>query len=121
VAKKFDNESLAAAIDAGTVTSENLGSLLTAGEITTDQLTYAIGYVAKRHVPAAAPTSGTVKGGMVVEIRGKRLHIEMDLETPAPSASGKTLVIGSSHGNVTTSAMLNGKPIVIGVNAYIKR
>lgn len=40
---------------------------------------------------------------------------------PAPSASGKTLVVASSRGNVQTSAMYDGKPITIGVNAYIKK
>jgi hypothetical protein len=40
---------------------------------------------------------------------------------PQPSASGKTLVVASTHGNTTTSAIVNGKPLVIGVNAYIKR
>ena len=39
---------------------------------------------------------------------------------PTPSASGKTLVVASSHGNKETDAKINGKPVVIGLNAYIK-
>lgn len=37
-----------------------------------------------------------------------------------PSASGKTMVIASSNGNIPTALVVDGKPVVIGVNAYIK-
>jgi hypothetical protein len=42
-------------------------------------------------------------------------------DKPVPSASGKTLVIASTRGNVTTELEVDGKPVVLGVNAYIKR
>ncbi|MGA2228601.1 MAG: hypothetical protein ABSH41_29560 [Syntrophobacteraceae bacterium] len=58
---------------------------------------------------------------MKVEIRDKKLYIEIDLEEPAPSSSGKTLVVASTHGNTVTTAEVNGKPVTIGLNAYIKR
>lgn len=48
------------------------------------------------------------------------LTIEIPLQTPRASASGKTLVVASSGGNVTTTATVNGKPVTVGVNAYIK-
>jgi hypothetical protein len=57
---------------------------------------------------------------MQVTIEGKELVIRMALETPTPSASGKTLVVASTRGNVVTSATVNGKPITLGLNAYIK-
>jgi hypothetical protein len=57
---------------------------------------------------------------MTVEIKNNKLCIEIDLEKPTPSASGKTLVVASTHGNTVTSAEVNGKPIIIGMNAYIK-
>jgi len=38
-----------------------------------------------------------------------------------PSASGKTLVVTSTHGNQLTDLIIEGQPIVIGVNAYIKK
>lgn len=57
---------------------------------------------------------------MDVEIRGNKLCIEIDLEEPTPSSSGKTLVVASSRGNAVTKAMIDGKPITIGLNAYIK-
>lgn len=36
------------------------------------------------------------------------------------SASGKTLRVASSEGNVTTDLLVDGKPVIIGLNAYIK-
>ena len=41
--------------------------------------------------------------------------------TPTRSATGKTLVVASSHGNKQTEAKVNGKPVTVGVNAYITR
>lgn len=58
---------------------------------------------------------------MKAEIRDNKLFIEIDLEEPTPSSSGKTLVVASTHGNIATSAQVNGKPVSIGLNAYIKR
>ena len=58
---------------------------------------------------------------MKVEIKDNKLFIEIDLEKPTPSASGKTLVVASTHGNTVTSAEVDGKPLIVGLNAYIKR
>jgi hypothetical protein len=58
---------------------------------------------------------------MKAEVKDGKLMIEIDLQEPTPSASGKTLVVASSHGNQQTAAMINGQPIVIGLNAYIRR
>ncbi len=57
---------------------------------------------------------------MNVEIRDNKLCIEIDLEEPKLSASGKSLVVASTRGNTVSSAEIDGKPIVIGLNAYIK-
>lgn len=57
---------------------------------------------------------------MKAEIKGKELVITITLETPTPSASGKTLVVASTRGNVTTACVVNGKPVTIGLNAYIR-
>jgi len=56
-----------------------------------------------------------------VEIKENKLLIEIDLEKPTPSSSGKTLVVATTHGNIVTSAEVDGKPVIIGLNAYIKR
>lgn len=58
---------------------------------------------------------------MDVKIEGNDLVIRLPLQTPQPSASGKTLVVASTRGNVKTSATVNGKQITVGVNAYIGR
>jgi hypothetical protein len=55
-----------------------------------------------------------------VEQKGNKLYIEIDLEKPAPSSSGKTLVVASTRGNIVTDVMIDGKPVTIGINAYIK-
>ena len=39
---------------------------------------------------------------------------------PHGSASGKTVVVGTSHGNVATIGQHDGKPIVVGFNAYVR-
>ena len=58
---------------------------------------------------------------MEAKIEGNKLIITLDLQTPAPSASGKTLVVASSRGNAATTATVDGKPVIIGVNAYIRK
>jgi hypothetical protein len=52
-------------------------------------------------------------------IKDNKLIIELDLETPTPSGSGKNLVIASTHGIIATTAQHNGKVVKIGVNAFI--
>jgi hypothetical protein len=55
-------------------------------------------------------------------IEGDELVIRLPLnKSPVPSSSGKTLVIASTHGNRTTEAIVNGQPVIVGVNAYIQR
>lgn len=58
---------------------------------------------------------------MKASIKNGVLTIEIPVnETPTPSSTGKTLQVASSHGNVPTAALVNGKPVIIGLNAYIK-
>ena len=58
---------------------------------------------------------------MDVKIENGKLLISIELQEPTPSASGKTLVVATTHGNMPTQCMINGKPVVIGLNAYIKK
>lgn len=58
---------------------------------------------------------------MTAEIHGKNLVITIELQEPEISKSGKTLVVASSRGNQKTTAVIGGQPIVVGLNAYIKR
>ena len=58
---------------------------------------------------------------MNARIEGSNLIITIPVNpTPTPSASGKTLVVASSHGNTATAAVVNGKPVIVGLNAYIR-
>jgi len=55
------------------------------------------------------------------KIEGTKLIITCDLEEPKPSASGITLVVVSTRGNMKTDCVVNGKPLTIGLNAYIAK
>jgi hypothetical protein len=57
---------------------------------------------------------------LTATIEGDFLVIRVPLNsTPTRSASGKTLVVASSHGNKQTGAEIQSKPVFVGVNAYI--
>jgi hypothetical protein len=49
------------------------------------------------------------------------LVVEIELQAPHASSSGKTLVVASTHGNVKTDQQIDGKFVTIGLNAYIHR
>ena len=58
---------------------------------------------------------------MKARIENGKLIVEIDLnKKPEPSKSGKTLVVASSRGNRETTVKVNGKAVVIGLNAYIQ-
>ena len=53
-------------------------------------------------------------------IEGEYLVIKVPLNpTPVRSATGKTMVVASSHGNKETEVEVQGKPVFVGVNAYV--
>lgn len=59
---------------------------------------------------------------MKVTIENNELVIRIPMQTPPqPSASGKTLVVASSRGNKVSEAVIDGKQVVIGLNAYVPR
>jgi hypothetical protein len=49
------------------------------------------------------------------------LTLVLKLQEPTPSASGKTLVVASTHGNVPIGVKIDGHDVIVGVNAYIKK
>lgn len=61
---------------------------------------------------------------MNAKIENGKLVLTLPLQTPTPSATGKTLVVASTHGNTKTDAIVefNGNkfPVTVGCNAYIK-
>ena len=56
---------------------------------------------------------------MKASIENGKLVVKIETSAPVASASGKTLVVASSHGNVETEAEIDGKKLTVGVNAYI--
>lgn len=65
-------------------------------------------------------TASTVKK-LTATIEDGCLVIRVPLNpTPTRSATGKTLVVASSHGNKETDLQIDGKPVYLGVNAYIR-
>ncbi len=57
---------------------------------------------------------------LTASIEGEFLVIRVPLNPkPTPSATGKTLVVASSHGNKETEVQVQGKPVYVGINAYI--
>jgi len=58
---------------------------------------------------------------MKTRIKDGKLLIEIPLAEPTPSKSGKTLIISSTHGPVRTGVEIEGKEIVVNLNAYIKK
>lgn len=56
---------------------------------------------------------------VTIDKKTNTITIVAPLQTPTPSATGKTMVVASSRGNVKTTATIDGKPVTIGFNAYI--
>jgi hypothetical protein len=57
---------------------------------------------------------------LTATVEGEYLVIKVPLNpTPVRSATGKTMVVASSHGNKETEVEVQGKPVFVGVNAYI--
>lgn len=48
-----------------------------------------------------------------------KLVISIPMQEPTPSSTGKSLTVASTRGNMKTDVEVNGKPLTIGVNAYI--
>jgi len=61
---------------------------------------------------------GSMGKGMSVKVEGKSLVITLPVSRGV-SASGKSIVIASTRGNIKTGVIVEGKELVIGVNAYI--
>ena len=58
---------------------------------------------------------------MQAVIKDKNLVITIPMnDKPTVSESGKTLQVASSHGNTPTSVQVDGSPLIVGVNAYIR-
>jgi len=53
------------------------------------------------------------------KVAGSLPNVNAAFQGPTPF-TGKTLTVASSNGNKPTEATINGLPVIVGVNAYIK-
>ena len=61
---------------------------------------------------------------MQVSIKENNGVSTLTIEVPVslrPSNSGKTMLVASSGGNQTTTAQVDGKNVIVGLNAYIPK
>jgi len=56
---------------------------------------------------------------MLGRVKGKKLVIEIRLQEPEPSRSGKTMIVGSTRGPRKSTVNVAGKPVFVNANAYI--
>lgn len=56
---------------------------------------------------------------MSVSIKNGKLVIELPIQEPTPSKSGKSQIVASTGGFTSTTATVKGKPVRIAVNAII--
>lgn len=67
------------------------------------------------------PRESEMSTAMSAKVEGNELVIRLPLNSPATkSATGKTMVVASSHGNQPTEAVVDGQQVIVGVNAYYK-
>ena len=64
--------------------------------------------------------------GMIVEKKtignAEFLVVTVPINNPLKSsASGKTLLVASSNGNQPTTVTIEGKVVILGFNAYVKK
>lgn len=64
-------------------------------------------------------TETVTRTTLTIDHNKKSITIVMPLEEPRLSKSGNTYLIGGTRGNIQTDAVVNGKPVFVGINAYI--
>ena len=57
---------------------------------------------------------------MKIEVTDKEIIIHAPRINEV-SKSGKSLLLATSRGNLTTSEMVDGKPVVVGLNVYVSK
>ncbi len=57
---------------------------------------------------------------MKVKIENKQLVITIPLTAPTESKSGKSLLVATTHGAVATGVMIQDRPVIVSLNAYLR-
>lgn len=55
---------------------------------------------------------------MEAKIENGQLTVTLPINMQ-PSKSGKTMLVATTHGNHATTATVDGKPVIVSVNAYV--
>ena len=55
---------------------------------------------------------------MKARLQGKNLIIELPLQTPRPSTSGKSMVVASSHGVRQSAVKVDGQTVYVAASAF---
>lgn len=55
-----------------------------------------------------------------IDKKANEIVIRLPMTAPTPSKTGKSLTVASSHGNQATTATIDGKPVYVGVNCYVR-
>ena len=58
---------------------------------------------------------------MKAEIVNGKLILTLDLQHPALSKSGKTLIVATTNGFFKSAAQIDGKTVVCSANCYIEK
>ena len=57
---------------------------------------------------------------VTINEKAKTMTIELPLQEPKPSASGKNMLIATTSGNQKTDSTYKGNQVTVSVNAYFK-
>lgn len=61
-----------------------------------------------------------ISNGLNGEIKGDMLYLQIPIQTPVASKSGKNIVLATTHGNHPFNLAFNGYQLIGGVNVYYK-
>jgi hypothetical protein len=66
------------------------------------------------------PAIGRNNMRVTIDKAKNEMTVTITMQEAKASASGKTLVIASTHGNQATGVNVDGRPVIVGLNAYVR-
>ena len=55
----------------------------------------------------------------IIDSAAKTITFTLPLQALTPSKTGKSRIVASTGGNKACGLVIDGKPVVVGINAYI--
>lgn len=74
----------------------------------------------KRRTERTMQDGNNGRGNVTAKVDGGHLVLSIPLQRAQRSKSGKTLIVATTHGILETDAHIDGKPVAVGLNAFIK-